>query len=134
MALLQDHMDHMHTHVAAHAEGGEGEGGAAKSTALRLRASNRLSFVIPYLPPLRHNVCLGFVENLDENGVPQKISNEYVLGGHYEIDIAGIRYAAKVHLHSPNLPTKYPDKERDVYQATRKHAETQQFLGRHYQP
>ncbi|KAI8431224.1 hypothetical protein MSG28_001261 [Choristoneura fumiferana] len=82
----------------------------------------------------KKQVCLGFVENLDENGVPQKISNEYVLGGHYEIDIAGIRYAAKVHLHSPNLPTKYPDKERDVYQATRKHAETQQFLGRHYQP
>lgn len=36
-------------------------------------------------------VCLGFVENLDENGVPQRITDEFVLNGHYEIDIAGIR-------------------------------------------
>lgn len=37
-------------------------------------------------------VCLGFVENLNKDGVRQKINNEYVLSGHYEIDIAGIRY------------------------------------------
>lgn len=79
----------------------------------------------------KKQVCLGFVQNLDENGVAQRVTNDYVLGGHYEVDIAGIRYAAKVNLHSPNLPTKYPDKERDVYQATRKH---EQHLGRHYQP
>ncbi|XP_050361325.1 pyruvate dehydrogenase phosphatase regulatory subunit, mitochondrial isoform X1 [Nymphalis io] len=82
----------------------------------------------------KKQVCLGFVQNLDEDGVPQKVTNDYVLSGHYEIDIAGIRYAAKVNLHSPNLPTKYPDKERDVYQATRKLHESNQFLGRHYQP
>ncbi|CAB3226428.1 unnamed protein product [Arctia plantaginis] len=83
----------------------------------------------------KKQVCLGFVENLDANGVPQVINSEYVLAGQYEIDIAGIRYAAKVNLHSPNLPTKYPDKERDVYKATRKHqSESQQYLGRHYQP
>ncbi|XP_049885226.1 pyruvate dehydrogenase phosphatase regulatory subunit, mitochondrial [Pectinophora gossypiella] len=82
----------------------------------------------------KKQVCLGFVQNLDANGVAQPVTNEYVLSGHYEIDIGGIRYAAKVNLHSPNLPTKYPDKERDVYQATRKHLEPQQFLGRHYQP
>lgn len=29
------------------------------------------------------------------------------------------RYPAKVNLHSPNLPTKYPDKERQAYSATR---------------
>lgn len=29
------------------------------------------------------------------------------------------RYPAKVNLHSPNLPTKYPDKEREAYSATR---------------
>lgn len=29
------------------------------------------------------------------------------------------RYTAKVHLHSPNLPTKYPDQERESYKATR---------------
>ncbi|XP_028166816.1 pyruvate dehydrogenase phosphatase regulatory subunit, mitochondrial isoform X4 [Ostrinia furnacalis] len=82
----------------------------------------------------KKQVCLGFVQNIDKDGVAQKVTNDYVLGGHYEIDIAGIRYAAKVNLHSPNLPTKYPDKERDVYQATRKLHEPHQFLGRHYQP
>jgi pyruvate dehydrogenase phosphatase regulatory subunit len=30
-----------------------------------------------------------------------------------------MRYPAKVNLHSPNLPTKYPDKERLAYRATR---------------
>lgn len=29
------------------------------------------------------------------------------------------RYPAKVNLHSPNLPTKFPDKERQSYSATR---------------
>lgn len=81
----------------------------------------------------KKQVCLGFVENLDANGDLQPITTDYVLGGQYEIDIAGIRYAAKLNLHSPNLPTKYPDKERDVYQATRKPHESQ-YLGRHYQP
>lgn len=36
-------------------------------------------------------VCLGFVQNLDKDGVPHKVNNDYVLSGHYEIDIAGIR-------------------------------------------
>ncbi|XP_059055384.1 pyruvate dehydrogenase phosphatase regulatory subunit, mitochondrial isoform X4 [Achroia grisella] len=79
-------------------------------------------------------VCLGFVQNIDADGIAQPVTNDYLLSGHYEIDIGGIRYAAKVNLHSPNLPTKYPDKERDVYQATRKLHDPQQFLGRHYQP
>lgn len=47
------------------------------------------------------------------------MTNDYVLSGDYEVDIAGIKYNAKVNLHSPILPSKYPDKERDVYQATR---------------
>lgn len=29
------------------------------------------------------------------------------------------RFNAKVNLHSPNLPTKYPDQEREQYKATR---------------
>lgn len=29
------------------------------------------------------------------------------------------RFPAKVNLHSPNLPTKYPDQEREQYKATR---------------
>lgn len=35
------------------------------------------------------------------------------------------RYHAKCNIHSPILPTKYPDKEREAYQATRdKHDDT----------
>lgn len=64
-------------------------------------------------------VCLGFIQNIDEKGRTQVVTNEYVLSGDYEVDVAGIRYRAKCHLHSPNLPTKFPDKERDSYHATR---------------
>lgn len=89
-------------------------------------------------------VCLGFVENI-EDGIAQKVTNDYILNGEYEVDIAGtrwdnilnfgipfmyfifynFRYQAKVNLHSPNLPTKFPDKEREAYKATRdKHEDT----------
>uniref|UniRef100_A0A0A9WV29 Pyruvate dehydrogenase phosphatase regulatory subunit, mitochondrial n=1 Tax=Lygus hesperus TaxID=30085 RepID=A0A0A9WV29_LYGHE len=67
----------------------------------------------------KQQVCLGFIQNLDENGEPQKVTNEYVLSGFYEVDIGGRLYEAKVHLHSPNLPSKYPDQEREAYHATR---------------
>ncbi|XP_018566910.1 pyruvate dehydrogenase phosphatase regulatory subunit, mitochondrial [Anoplophora glabripennis] len=64
-------------------------------------------------------VCLGFVENIDEKGERQKVTNEYITSGDFEIDIAGIKYPAKANIHSPFLPTKHPDQERDTYQATR---------------
>lgn len=64
-------------------------------------------------------VCLGFVQNLDNNGNTLPVSNEYVMSGEYEVEIGGIRYPAKVNINSPNLPTKYPDKERESYLATR---------------
>lgn len=64
-------------------------------------------------------MCLGFVQNFNEDGELEPVTNEYVLNGDYEVEIAGIRYPAKVNLHSPNLPTKYPDIERESYQATR---------------
>ncbi|XP_076649789.1 pyruvate dehydrogenase phosphatase regulatory subunit, mitochondrial [Halictus rubicundus] len=67
----------------------------------------------------RKQVCLGFIQNFDSQGQPQEVSNEYVLSGDYEVDVAGMRFPAKCHLHSPNLPTKFPDKERDSYHATR---------------
>ncbi|XP_017791657.1 PREDICTED: pyruvate dehydrogenase phosphatase regulatory subunit, mitochondrial [Habropoda laboriosa] len=67
----------------------------------------------------KKQVCLGFVQNFDSQGRPQEVTNEYILSGDYEVDVAGIRYHAKCHLHSPNLPTKFPDKERDSYHATR---------------
>ncbi|XP_076241185.1 pyruvate dehydrogenase phosphatase regulatory subunit, mitochondrial isoform X2 [Calliopsis andreniformis] len=69
----------------------------------------------------KKQVCLGFVQNFDSQGRPQEVTNEYVLSGDYEVDVAGIKYPAKCHLHSPNLPTKFPDKERDSYHATRDH-------------
>ncbi|XP_074097569.1 pyruvate dehydrogenase phosphatase regulatory subunit, mitochondrial [Cotesia typhae] len=67
----------------------------------------------------KSQVCLGFIQNIDDKGRTQVVTNEYVLSGDYEVDVAGIRYRAKCHLHSPNLPTKFPDKERDSYHATR---------------
>ncbi|KAK0176323.1 hypothetical protein PV328_000470 [Microctonus aethiopoides] len=67
----------------------------------------------------KSQVCLGFIQNIDDKGTLQQVTKEYVLSGDYEVDVAGIRYRAKCHLHSPNLPTKFPDKERDSYHATR---------------
>lgn len=37
-------------------------------------------------------VCLGFVENIDEKGERQKVTNEYITNGDFEVDIAGIKY------------------------------------------
>lgn len=67
----------------------------------------------------KKQVCLGFVQNLDSHGNALPLTNEYVLSGEFEVEIAGTRYPAKVNINSPNLPTKYPDKERESYFATR---------------
>ncbi|KAL0271652.1 UNVERIFIED_CONTAM: hypothetical protein PYX00_008677 [Menopon gallinae] len=76
----------------------------------------------------KKQICLGFVKNVDENGIPQRVTNEWVLNGNYEVDIAGVRYTAKVNIHSPNLPMKYPDKEREAYRATRDKMVTEPIL------
>lgn len=39
----------------------------------------------------KKQVCLGFVTNTDKNGVAQRVTNEYVLSGDYEVEIAGIK-------------------------------------------
>ncbi len=62
---------------------------------------------------------MGFIKNLDANRNSQIVTNEFVLSGSYEVDIGGQKFPAKVNLHSPILPTKYPDKERESYFATR---------------
>lgn len=67
----------------------------------------------------KKQVCLGFVQDLNEDGSRNIVEPQYVLSGDYEVEIAGIRYHAKVNLHSPNLPTKFPDQEREAYKATR---------------
>lgn len=44
------------------------------------------------------------------------------MNGEFEVEICGIRYPAKVNLHSPNLPSMVADREideKDRYQATR---------------
>ena len=57
-----------------------------------------------------------------------KVSNKQVQwnkrtsrNGNIAMDLVNffVRFGAKVNLHSPNIPTKYPDKEREAYQATR---------------
>lgn len=40
----------------------------------------------------KKQVCLGFIKNIDNNGKYQRVTNEYVLSGDYEVEIAGIRY------------------------------------------
>lgn len=36
-------------------------------------------------------VCLGFVKKIDGNGQEDRVTNEYVLSGDYEVEIAGVR-------------------------------------------
>ncbi|CAH1101011.1 unnamed protein product [Psylliodes chrysocephalus] len=67
----------------------------------------------------KKQVCLGFVEDYDQNGNRQQVTTDFINNGDFQIDVAGIKYSAKANIHSPILPTKHPDKERDAYQATR---------------
>lgn len=40
----------------------------------------------------KKQVCLGFVKNIDaETGELRRVTNDYILSGDYEVDIAGIR-------------------------------------------
>lgn len=64
-------------------------------------------------------VCLGFVQDIDDQGNYNPVTHDFVLNGEFEVEICGIRYPCKINLHSPNLPTLYPDHEREQYQATR---------------
>ncbi|XP_066969393.1 pyruvate dehydrogenase phosphatase regulatory subunit, mitochondrial [Macrobrachium rosenbergii] len=67
---------------------------------------------------LNNQVCLGFIRNYDENGKMTYVTPDYVMSGHYEVDIAGVRYSASVSLRSPSLPTKFPEPQEDRYRAT----------------
>lgn len=51
-----------------------------------------IKFCLIYLYVSVFKVCLGFVQNFDEMGNAQKVTNEYVLSGDYEVDVGGIRY------------------------------------------
>lgn len=70
----------------------------------------------------KKQVCLGYVQNVDDKGSLQTVTHDYVTSGDFEVEICGLRYPAKINLHSPTLPSLVPDKdidERDRYQATR---------------
>ncbi len=70
----------------------------------------------------KKQVCLGYVQNIGKHGSLNTVTNDYIHEGDFEVEICGIRYSAKVNLHSPNLPTLVKDFEindRDRYQATR---------------
>lgn len=40
---------------------------------------------------LKKQVCLGFIKNLDEHGNAHTVTNDFVMDGDYEVEIAGIR-------------------------------------------
>lgn len=65
---------------------------------------------------LGRQVCLGYVQHHEPN---QKVTPDYVTSGQYELDIAGLRYGARVSLRSPTLPTKFRQTYGDSYVATR---------------
>lgn len=62
-------------------------------------------------------VCLGFVENKDEHGVPQVLSNDFILKNEFHVDIAGQKFAARANIHSPSLA--YQVSSDGLYLATR---------------
>ena len=56
---------------------------------------------------LKKHVAIGFVHDFEADGVTKKVvSDDYVKSGDYEIEIAGIRYPAKVRLTPPVLPAR----------------------------
>lgn len=71
------------------------------------------------------------MENNENGNGSLPVTTDFLLGGDYEVEVAGIRYSAKVNLHSPNLPTKADiptDKDREEYQATRDKVDDSYFL------
>ncbi|KAK8751774.1 hypothetical protein OTU49_010291 [Cherax quadricarinatus] len=67
---------------------------------------------------LNNLICLGFVRKYDQNGQMAYVTPEYVMDGHYEVDIAGVRYSASISLRSPSLPSKFPEPQDNRYLAT----------------
>lgn len=63
-------------------------------------------------------VCLGFVENKDENGIPQVLTNDFILKNEFYVDIAGHKFVARANIHSPSLAYQVTTPDR-LYLATR---------------
>lgn len=64
-------------------------------------------------------VCLGYILNTDVSKTINRLTPDYITSGQYEVDIAGLRYNAKVSLRSPTLPNKFRETYGDSYVATR---------------
>ncbi|KAH7641081.1 hypothetical protein DERF_000816 [Dermatophagoides farinae] len=45
-------------------------------------------------------VCLGYISHPDPNAV---ITNDYILGSNFEVEVGGKRFSAHINLHSPKL-------------------------------
>lgn len=63
-------------------------------------------------------VCLGFVENKDKNGIPQVLTNDFILKNEFYVDIAGHKFVARANIHSPSLAYQVTTPDR-LYLATR---------------
>lgn len=58
---------------------------------------------------------MGFIKDLDENGIEQVITNDYILKNEFHINIAGTMYPVKANIHSPALAYKGISKERTYF-------------------
>ncbi|XP_067144980.1 pyruvate dehydrogenase phosphatase regulatory subunit, mitochondrial isoform X2 [Centruroides vittatus] len=52
---------------------------------------------------LGKQVCLGFVTKVNDEGIAETVTGDYVTKNTFEIDIAGTRYPATANVHSPKL-------------------------------
>eukprot|EP00095_Tigriopus_kingsejongensis_P011062 maker-scaffold23_size669530-snap-gene-1.33 protein:Tk11062 transcript:maker-scaffold23_size669530-snap-gene-1.33-mRNA-1 annotation:"predicted protein" len=55
---------------------------------------------------LKRHVAIGFVANVNTEGEAQVVTDDWVRGGEYEIEIAGTKYSARVRLSPPVLPAR----------------------------
>lgn len=68
-----------------------------------------------YIYILFIQVCLGFVENLDEKGERNVVTNDYILKNEFYVDIGGMKVPVKANIHSPTLAYKGVSKERTYF-------------------
>ncbi|XP_055357711.1 pyruvate dehydrogenase phosphatase regulatory subunit, mitochondrial-like [Paramacrobiotus metropolitanus] len=64
---------------------------------------------------LGHQVCLGFVKNIDPKTKQEQIlTPEWIQSSQFEVEISGRRFPAKVNIRSPRLPAVVPNEHPDV--------------------
>jgi len=55
---------------------------------------------------LAKQICLGFLQDFDEDGNPQPITPEFIKNANFDVDICGTLYPAQARLNPPVLPKK----------------------------